>query len=790
MEFSPVKSASSKQVTAHIIEQIRKEDPSFWPYGVSVGHHDGGLFLVREASTREPVGFTGWQRRNDGLKKVAYYSIGILPQHRSKGYAKQAVSMLRDNLAGEVDEIRAFIMPHNEASLGLARTLNIPIELDAPGNKSAHVKAANPLIKALTGQAAKTVLGTGIGGGIGTAMYGKPEQWADNPLAAITGIGTNALLGGHIARLPTRTASGFNRMLAALGVGMGANTVPHLNKALDFNNSMVGQLQDATSDMRSDFDAIRHNETLLRLNSFVQKHPQGVALGTLGVFGAIPLVMAMNNYTEGSRTRAIKNLSEDLNRLQSQDVEPAEDSVKEASWGALAAKLPAIFGTGAGLGGAHVVNNYMYPPGYSDNSILGEIANYAAGAFGGGSFGSSLRNGIKPSLRSQLQSRALVAAPAGAVLGNFATKTRDMMGDLGEAYMEELPAMARSFENLTSPLSGFASLKKYYEDNKSWLMPAAVASHVIPLGVWAHSAYQKDKGIQDMTDHFIDNQNRYLDAHTPRTPQGVRDEPYEEPVEEELEKAAAPLWPRALGAIGNTALWDQYIYGDRDILKAKDWDAGRGLGALLAALSGGSAGSSFYKAKGLTGDAAAKANAWGAAKLMAMPAERFLMTGAAANEAQRSLATGQLGALGKPDPTASTSMGDLVKDNPLATALLTLAGVGGIGYLGHRAVKALEKPQEIKIDQAPAPGHLKITLPTKDPNDNETQVVLPLDAATTVNLSKSLQHTIGRDARRRLRGEATERIRRRPVEDDYDLVDFGKAASITVIGELLANMPA
>lgn len=787
MEFSPVKSASSKQVTAHIIEQIRKEDPSFWPYGVSVGHHDGGLFLVREASTKEPVGFTGWQRRNDGLKKVAYYSIGILPQHRAKGYAKQAVTMLRDSLAGEVDELRAFIMPHNDASIGLAKTLNIPIELEAPRAKHAHVKEAGPL-KFLTGPAAKTVLGTGIGGGIGTVMYAKPEQWDKNPAAAITGIGANALLGGHIARLPMGTASGLKRVMAALGVGMAANTAPKFNKALDINNKFMSQLQEATADMRNDWDSISHNETLSRVNRFVQKHPQGVTLGTLGVLGAIPLVAAMSNYTEGARTRAIKNLSEDLHQLQSQaDAPVAEaDMAKEAMLRTLAQKLPTLIGTGVGLGGAHAVNSYMYPPGYSENGMLGEIANYAAGAFSGSSFGSSLRKGVKPSLRNLLQSRALVAAPGGAILGNFATKIRDLAGDMGDVYMEELPEFSRSISNMTAPLSGLSSINRYYEKNKNWLVPAAVASHVLPLAVWAHSAYQKDKGIQDMTDHYIENQNRYLDAHAP---QGVRDESYEEPVEEEMNKAAAPLWPKALGAIGNTLLWDRYIYGDRDMLKAKDWDAGRGLGALLAALSGGSAGSSFHKARGLTGDAAAKANAWGAAKLMAMPAERFLMTGAAAHESSRALAAGQLGALGKPDPAASTSVGDLIKNNPMATALLALAGAGGVGYLGHRAVKALEKPQEIKIDQAPSQGHLRVTLPTKDPNDNETQVVLPLDAATTVNLSKSLQNTIGRDARRRLRGEATERIRRRPDYDD-DIIEFDKSATITVIGELLESMPA
>ena len=31
---------------------------------------DGGLYLVREASTKEHVGFVGWQERIEDLKKL------------------------------------------------------------------------------------------------------------------------------------------------------------------------------------------------------------------------------------------------------------------------------------------------------------------------------------------------------------------------------------------------------------------------------------------------------------------------------------------------------------------------------------------------------------------------------------------------------------------------------------------------------------------------------------------------------------------------------------------------
>ena len=124
-----LKSASSTDEVSQIMRRIYEENPSYWPYGLSVAHHDGGVYMVREASTRDPVGFVGWQERTRGMRKVGYYSIGILPEHRGKHLAREAVSKLLQEKAAGVDEVRALILHTNTASRRLAESLDIPVEL-------------------------------------------------------------------------------------------------------------------------------------------------------------------------------------------------------------------------------------------------------------------------------------------------------------------------------------------------------------------------------------------------------------------------------------------------------------------------------------------------------------------------------------------------------------------------------------------------------------------------------------------------------------------------------------
>ena len=132
------KASSLNELTTaqQIMEKIRSEDPSYWPHGLETSAFDGGLWLVSKSASHQPIGFVGWQNRLRDRKKVGYYVIGILPEYRNQGFAKQAVAEVIRLRSPGCDEVRALIMEHNAPSLGLGRSLQVPIE-EVPMRKAA-----------------------------------------------------------------------------------------------------------------------------------------------------------------------------------------------------------------------------------------------------------------------------------------------------------------------------------------------------------------------------------------------------------------------------------------------------------------------------------------------------------------------------------------------------------------------------------------------------------------------------------------------------------------------------
>jgi len=122
------KSASARSDCEAVMARIYGENPSHWPCGLSVGHCDGGCYLIREASAGDPIGFVGWQQRKEGLRKVGYYAIGVLPEWRGMGVAREAVSRILAAKSAGVDEVRALIVPGNRPSEGLAARLGVTVE--------------------------------------------------------------------------------------------------------------------------------------------------------------------------------------------------------------------------------------------------------------------------------------------------------------------------------------------------------------------------------------------------------------------------------------------------------------------------------------------------------------------------------------------------------------------------------------------------------------------------------------------------------------------------------------
>lgn len=118
---------SARQEARDIMKKIYDEDPSYWPYGLDIPGHES-LYLVRDNMTKAAAGFVGWQEMLENGRRVGSYSIGILPEYRNKGFAKEAVSKILQIKSACVDEVRAYVMKHNTPSHALADSLGVKVQ--------------------------------------------------------------------------------------------------------------------------------------------------------------------------------------------------------------------------------------------------------------------------------------------------------------------------------------------------------------------------------------------------------------------------------------------------------------------------------------------------------------------------------------------------------------------------------------------------------------------------------------------------------------------------------------
>lgn len=109
-----------------IMDTIYNENPNWWPYGLNVQCHDD-VYIVKDKLTEKSAGFVGWQTRTQNGKRIGSYSIGILPEFRGNGFAKEAVAKIVKEKAKEVDEVKSYVKKENTKSKALAKSLNIPV---------------------------------------------------------------------------------------------------------------------------------------------------------------------------------------------------------------------------------------------------------------------------------------------------------------------------------------------------------------------------------------------------------------------------------------------------------------------------------------------------------------------------------------------------------------------------------------------------------------------------------------------------------------------------------------
>jgi Acetyltransferase (GNAT) family len=214
--------ATDLPVVEGIMARILREDPSYWPHGLSVDQFNGGLYLVKESSTSNPVGFVGWQKLDEGEKKVGYYAVGILPHYRERGFAKSAVAQVIREVRDHCDDVKALIMRHNTPSMALARSLNVAVVekcAAAPASK-------NQALAGLVGALGSTVFfdqAANPDRTIGSSL--QPWNWDKNRVlmgslnALLGGVGGHQIAGGNHLTGLTSIALAPTKDLAMKGVG-------------------------------------------------------------------------------------------------------------------------------------------------------------------------------------------------------------------------------------------------------------------------------------------------------------------------------------------------------------------------------------------------------------------------------------------------------------------------------------------------------------------------------------------------------------------------------------------
>lgn len=194
---------------ASVLEAIRSERPEHWPYGLTPGHfQDGNLWVLAKSASGDPVGFVGWQEREEHGERVGLYSVGLLPEYRRMGLAKQAVSHVVGGKRASVDRVEALVVKTNEPSKALAQAVGVKVKEARFG----------PWVKALLTGADDAYM-SGLGGFGRSALYGGRSALS----GAATAGGMEALYrtldpdNQHMGSEARNAMLGYNFALGALG---------------------------------------------------------------------------------------------------------------------------------------------------------------------------------------------------------------------------------------------------------------------------------------------------------------------------------------------------------------------------------------------------------------------------------------------------------------------------------------------------------------------------------------------------------------------------------------------
>lgn len=222
---------------ARLLEDIRSENPSHWPHGLTVGHfRPGNLWLLHKSASGEPVGFVGWQSYQEGPEKVGCYSIGILPSYRGIGLAKAAVTRMLREKSASVDRVVAHIVPGNSPSERLASNLGVEVIKQASFLTAMRTLGEKPLMQFL----GKSPVMHGLYGATAMDAYnwptrgivGENSDWSGTRIpntlinAVLTGGGSKLIQYGNKANSPALIGLGATGIFSAPAKDMALSAVP------------------------------------------------------------------------------------------------------------------------------------------------------------------------------------------------------------------------------------------------------------------------------------------------------------------------------------------------------------------------------------------------------------------------------------------------------------------------------------------------------------------------------------------------------------------------------------
>lgn len=203
---------------ASLLEGIRAENPEYWSNGLGLRHFAGprdGLWLMVKEASSDPVGFVGWQHIPQDGEAVGYYSIGVKPEYRRQGLAKQAVAAVISEKRATVDRVVALVAKDNTPSQGLWHSLGGDIHMKLAAGKADFFKTLFKEIAIRGGSGVGMASALDLAANKDKGAIGYMLGKSDSDPYALADFGINTVAGGSMRGMTVPWKAGIGMTSAA-----------------------------------------------------------------------------------------------------------------------------------------------------------------------------------------------------------------------------------------------------------------------------------------------------------------------------------------------------------------------------------------------------------------------------------------------------------------------------------------------------------------------------------------------------------------------------------------------